>query len=228
MNPVPNPPARRRSVKTVAAIIIGNLIPVAGVLFLGWSAGQILVLYWIETVVVGLLTLPRILTAQGPINERAVFSGTSIPYRVLIAAFFVVHFGAFCAMQGFFAAMLTTMAESGFTGGEVEGPSLVIRALLADWNVRIAAVGVAAVQLFLFWREWVASGLWRRSEPAIEMGRPYGRIFVMQFAVIFGAWAMLSMNLPAGMVLILCAGKTLIELFPPRIGKRPGETNFPE
>ena len=46
-------------------IVIGNLIPVGGVLFLGWDAVQILILYWVENLVIGALTLPRILAARG-------------------------------------------------------------------------------------------------------------------------------------------------------------------
>ena len=202
----------RLTLRTAALIVAGNLIPVLGVLLLGWDAGQILILYWTETVIIGLLTLPRILTAQGPIAERAAFSGTSIAERIAMTIFFCIHFGLFCAGQGFFAAMLSAMAQLPDPGATIEGPDVVIRAILAGTDFRLAVAGVAVVQLFLFWREWIASGLWRTSEPKTEMGRPYGRIFVMQFAVIFGAFIMLALKLPSGMILILCAGKTILDL----------------
>jgi hypothetical protein len=33
----------------------------------------------------------------------------------------------------------------------------------------------------------------KRDDPSLQMFRPYGRVFVQQFVVIFGAWASLGM-----------------------------------
>ncbi len=40
----------------VAALIVANLVPLAGVLLFGWDVMTILVLYWIENGIVGLST----------------------------------------------------------------------------------------------------------------------------------------------------------------------------
>jgi hypothetical protein len=61
--------AYRRTATSRSAIVLiaANAIPIAGVLFFGWSLHTILVLYWLENGIVGLWNLPRILLAQGSV-----------------------------------------------------------------------------------------------------------------------------------------------------------------
>jgi hypothetical protein len=44
---------------TVVFLVAVNLIPLFGVLFLGWGLFAIMVLYWLENGIVGLLNLPK-------------------------------------------------------------------------------------------------------------------------------------------------------------------------
>ncbi len=70
-----------------------NAIPLAGVTFWGWSAFELIFLYWLENVVIGVRTaLMMLLSARfnGPI---ATFATT---------AFFTVHYGIFCLVHGIF------------------------------------------------------------------------------------------------------------------------------
>ncbi len=53
---------------SVVVLVLANLVPVIGVLFLGWDVATILVLYWIENGIVGLLNIPKILLARGALN----------------------------------------------------------------------------------------------------------------------------------------------------------------
>lgn len=62
----------------VASLIARNLVPVAGVLFLGWSAPDLLVLYFVDTVlsISALLLLVAVyLTGIGSLKRRQPFSG---------------------------------------------------------------------------------------------------------------------------------------------------------
>ena len=49
----------------VALLVITNLIPLVGVLWLGWDLMLILALYWAENGVVGVINILKILTAEG-------------------------------------------------------------------------------------------------------------------------------------------------------------------
>jgi hypothetical protein len=62
----------------VASLIARNLVPVAGVLFLGWSAPDLLVLYFVDTVlsIASLLLLVAVyLTGIGPVKRARPFGG---------------------------------------------------------------------------------------------------------------------------------------------------------
>ncbi|MDB4287561.1 DUF6498-containing protein, partial [bacterium] len=44
------------------ALLLANLIPLWGVFFKGWSSQEVLVVYWLENVAVGLVNILKILT----------------------------------------------------------------------------------------------------------------------------------------------------------------------
>ncbi len=56
---------------SVISLIISNLIPIVGVIFWQWNITDIIFLYWIETLVMGVLNIPKIKKAQGlPENDQ--------------------------------------------------------------------------------------------------------------------------------------------------------------
>jgi len=188
---------------TIAVIVIGNLIPVFGVLFLGWDAAQVLILYWAETVIVGLLTLPRIVAAQRlPVGV----SGGRLANALFVAVFFVLHYGVFCVGHLTFALPLAEDFIAAEGGGGVWDRTFGDPAFL--WAVLATAVLHVVGQT----RDWWMQGRWRQASPTLEMFKPYGRIFVLHLTVLIGAWLMLVFKAPAWVVLILCLGKAMLEL----------------
>lgn len=70
----------------IAALVARNLVPVAGVLLLGWSAPDVLVLYFVDTVlaIATLLMLVAVcLTRIGPVKRTRPFRGGSDWVRVI-------------------------------------------------------------------------------------------------------------------------------------------------
>lgn len=185
---------------TLGPILAWNLIPVVGVVVLGWDAGQILMLYWAENLAVGAASLIRILTARGDRNrmDESGFAG-----RLGLGCFFTVHYGIFCMVHGVFAASMVT------SGGPDAG---LWRRSFGDPDFRIAVLAAAALQIIPLARDWWLGGAWRRHAPGEEMFRPYGRIVVLHVSIIFGAAALNLLDAPAGAVLILCLLKTIMEL----------------
>jgi len=59
--------ARATSSTTSVVLLVGfNLVPLAGVLFWGWNISTLLIRYWVENGIVGILNVPKILLAEGP------------------------------------------------------------------------------------------------------------------------------------------------------------------
>lgn len=181
---------------TASTIVIGNLVPVFGVLFLGWNAAQILVLFWIENVIIGILTAPRILA-----------SGKGEPMAWFLTGFFVFHYGFFCGVHLVFVLLLA----GGFMHQQA-GLLDPLASALAQTSFLWGMAAVGLINLVAQLRDWWLPGLWRESDPQTEMSRPYGRIMVLHFTILIGAWAAFSLGAPVWSVLILCLLKAALEL----------------
>lgn len=189
----------RVSLRGLALIVVGNLIPILGVRFLGWDAAQILILYWVENLIVGVFTVPRILTARG-----GAMSGRD---RFGFAAFFTLHYGFFWLIHGVFAWTLAgDLARQDGAGAGVWPRTF------GTGDFRWALLVIAVVHAVMFLREWRLSGLWRTAAPNGEMLRPYGRMVILHVTVLVGAWSLLELGAPTSTVLLLCVGKMLLEL----------------
>ena len=89
---------------TVVFLILVNFIPLFGVLFLGWGLFPIMVLYWLENGIVGLLNLPKIALARAPVGGLPVALGMF--GRGTLMVFFAFHYGLFWAIHGLFVFLL--------------------------------------------------------------------------------------------------------------------------
>lgn len=204
---------------TAAAVVLGNLMPVLGVMFLGWDGAQILILYWFENIIVGVLTVPRIMSARGSsmIDASRATSGRSSG-PVGLGCFFMVHYGIFCIGHGIFAAVLAgKMARAARTSGETGVWEGTLGQSAFWWTV----LAIAVLHLILHVRDWWLAAAWRTASPTMEMFRPYGRIFVLHLTVLGGAWMMAEFNAPASAVLLLCFGKMALELIGLFLSGRP-------
>lgn len=108
----------------VVALLVGvNMIPLFGVLFLGWRLFPIMVLYWLENGIIGLFNLPKI--ARAPLGGLP-YSGPDGPAqsifllgvfgRGFLMVFFVFHYGIFWAVHGLFVFVLFGGFRNPFSG----------------------------------------------------------------------------------------------------------------
>lgn len=177
-------------------LVLANLIPVFGVLFLGWSSAAILLLYWAESVVIGVLNVPKILMCRE--SDKAGFG--TVFGNVFTAIFFSVHYGMFTLMHGVF--VLTVLG-----GAEVIETSAQTEAL------RWAVLSFFVSHIFsLFWN-FLRKEEYRGRAANAQMAAPYGRVFVMHIVIIFGGFLVQMFGDPIYAVLLLIALKTLIDLF---------------
>lgn len=181
------------------ALVIGlNLIPVIGVLFWGWSAFALIVLYWLENVVVGVRTLASM------VANAAVAGGPSWVGAMLIGGFFTLHYGLFCFGHGIFVMALF--------GGSFYGDSIIdlggaVGALFAtQTNLAIGFASIVAWQAVQFFR-FFASGEVRRTNAIELMGAPYPRIIVLHLTIIAGGFVLMLLNQPVGGIVVLALVK---------------------
>jgi hypothetical protein len=80
---------------SILALITANLAPLFGILFFGWDAASIVLLYWIENLIIGAYNILMMILVKVK-SRSAQFK------KLFIIPFFCVHFGGFCAVHGFF------------------------------------------------------------------------------------------------------------------------------
>ena len=199
-------PRRRAS---LILLLLVNLLPLVGVLWLDWDVVGLLVLYWSENLILGFYTILKMLTK----SPRG-----GLP----LSLFFCLHYGGFCAGHGIFilSVLLDVNVEP---PSEHPWPLLlvfpqmfinVVQQVMAhaptDWTVPFVALvishGVSFVSNFLLAgeREQV-----RLSE---LMAAPYSRIFLLHIAIIFGGIATMAMGQPLAMLVILVLLKSGLDI----------------
>ena len=184
----------------VMLVLLLNLLPVAGVVWWGWSALVLLLLYWAENVVIGVITVLKLLV----VAVRGGLGG--ILHGLFTIPFFVVHYGLFCVGHLVFAIMLG--------GGVVEGadPFAAGRMVWAERDNYVwALAGLAVIHLYSFFL-WFRSGEWKTGELNREMGSPYGRIVVLHITILVGAALIAWLGWPPAGIALLGVLKTIYEI----------------
>jgi Family of unknown function (DUF6498) len=207
------------SVIAAALLVITNLIPLGGVLFLGWDLFLILALYWAENGVVGVINVLKILLAEGTgtsstatvkwtVNGRAMQSMT----RLGTAGFFCVHYGIFWIVHGVFVlTFVPALTDLGSSGGLVQGP------FIGFPTVDVPLLGAGVVGLAIshgvsFWTNYIGRREYRTLSPAQVMIQPYGRLVIMHMTIIVGAFVSIFLGTPLGSLLVLVVLKTALDL----------------
>ncbi len=223
---------------SVAALIAANTIPLIGVLLFGWSVFEVVVLYWFENVVLGVINvlkmiccspdpdqinLPELLAKYSGVNngdkltKQQAQAFTASPWakhggKLFFVPFFVVHYGLFCLVHGVFVFVLLGGGGPFNNGANLHGgPEAFLRHDLSTGLV-IAAAALAASHLVSFFVNYLGKGEYRRTILPVLMIQPYARIVVLHIAIILGAFTILVLGSPIFLLVLLVVGKTLLDL----------------
>ncbi len=202
----------------IALLLIANAIPLVGVVFLGWDLFAILVLYWIESGIVGALNIAKMAMAgTGKMPANVTVRGgnmTSLTgMKAFAIPFFVMHYGIFWVVHGVFVLFGLPLMTGAFGGGGFSGslgsPLDAFRSLPL---VALGAVGLTASHLVSFLVNYIGRREYERTNPISQMLAPYARVFVLHFTIVLGAVVVGLLGSPIALLLILVAVKTLIDL----------------
>lgn len=200
----------RRLTKADILVIAANLIPVLGVAFWGWSAVEAFTVYAMETLIVGIITVLKLLVATFARNAHSRRNGESsvVPGGIFITLFFIVHFGIF--------AMVQTSIFSGVAdiGPRNAGPLYFFLNWYKFLNEHTSYALAAFVVSYIGsnFVPFMVSGDYKTAPVMQIMIQPYGRIFVQQFTVILGSM-MLLFKFGIGFMVVFVAAKLYIDLF---------------
>jgi hypothetical protein len=210
-------------------LIAVNLSMIAGVVYLGWSVLDIVFLYWVENLVVGLINVFRMvvsspelgaipdaseklkaLKTQGYPEATAMIRKAGTAVKLFMIPFFIIHYGGFCYGHGVF--VLAMFGDGGMMGASGEsGHSPGFFDLLTP-EIQFAILVLAASHFYSFIKNFLHGGEYKRTHAAMLMMRPYGRIVALHITILFGAFLTMVLDSPMGLLVILVVMKTIADL----------------
>ena len=207
-------------------LIAVNLGLITGVVIWNWQIFDIVFLYWVENLVIGVVNVLKMAVANpaagplgGGINRLQAalennkkkpstpgkHTGTAIKYFLI--PFFIIHYGMFCYGHGVF--IFSIFGDQNFNNGG--GDAAENLQLLT--NSMLFAIGLlTASHLFSFFRNFLAAGEYQRIGVEGLMTRPYGRIVALHITIILGAFLTMALGNPLGLLIVLMILKTSVDL----------------
>lgn len=183
---------------SAAFLVAANLIPLLGALLWGWSVFDIVVLYWVENVIVGLINAVRMMLISNKGDGGAAFLEKGFS-----AGFFLVHYGIFTVVHGVF---VFSLLGGGFPGnGQKADPGVLFDKL--GWAV-LALIGSHLLSFFV---NFLGRKEYQKRTLKEQMFAPYPRMIALHIAIIFGAFAIQALGQPIVLLAILVIGKTIVD-----------------
>lgn len=158
---------------TLYLLCLANLIPLGGVVILGWDIADIMILFWMESAIVGFFNILKMFRIAGPI---AIFS----------SIFFLGHFGAFMSVHLMFVFALFIENEGG--SASLAEVAQIFQAL---WP---AILGLFISHAFSFWINFLGNKEYEKLTIGQQMQKPYTRIVLMHMTLILGGFLVLALD----------------------------------
>lgn len=186
----------------LVALCAANVVPLVGVLFFGWSAFSIAVLYWAETAVIGVFTVLKLLVSTDPKG----------PPRLFLAPFFCVHFGMFMFVHGVFLVFMLGVGALETHSGPTEAVEHLTMSLTESTGMLLALSGFFMSHGVSFVTNFLGAGEFRTLPRQRIMFAPYPRVIVMHVSILLGGMLVTILGAPAVLVALLVVVKTVIDL----------------
>jgi hypothetical protein len=129
--------------------------------------------------------------------------------KLFLVPFFIFHYGLFCSVHGIFVFLLFGRKDFGF------GPLAIYPSfaqMFSEERLWWCVIALAASHLWSFLVNFIGRGEYRRVVVPQLMVQPYARIVILHVAILLGGFVTMALGSNAVVLLILIAGKTLLDL----------------
>jgi len=204
----------------VITLVAANLLPLWGVCFLNWDAFYIILLYWSENLAIGFYNILKMAIAKVKHPAEHIF-------KLFLIPFFVVHYGGFMAVHGFFILAFAKIAE----GPSVASPSIggkswpcffvfvqllinVIRQMLLTIppQMKLAIFALFISHGVSFVHNYLLKGEYATAKPKELMNKPYSRVVVLHIAIIAGGFFAMTIGSPVPLLFVIVIGKIILDI----------------
>ena len=192
IDPLKNPGVWRTP--SVLVLLLANLVPLAGVVFFGWSVLPVMFLFWLENVVVGIFNVLKLICVGG--------RGAQHVIKFFLVPFFCFHYGIFTLVHGVFVFALFGAGQ--FTSQNVFPDFQQLRDFVANQHLGWAMLALVLSHGFSFVWNFILRGEYLATNVVVLMAQPYGRVVVLHVAIIGGGFLIIAMGSPtAGLTLLV-------------------------
>ncbi|MEL7187106.1 MAG: DUF6498-containing protein [Pseudomonadota bacterium] len=175
---------------SIILLVVANLVPVFGVLFLDWDVFYVMLLFWCENVVIGIFGILRLFVSTG---------------NLFVAAFFTVHYGGFMMGHLMVLFALFSNAFEGQASNATDPEHFLAAFLNPPTLIAIAALFVSHGWSYI--ANFLGSDERNLLTGARAMTQPYRRMIITHIALLAGGFFVTTMGQPLPGLLLLIAMK---------------------
>lgn len=173
-------------------LVLANLIPLLGVLLAGWDIGDIMLLFWAESAIIGVFNLLKMW----------VIGRWSI---LFLGPFFTAHFGGFMVGHLLFIYAF-------FLSG-IDGMDPTVSQVFADFlGLWPALLGLTISHAISFQMNFLARREYENRTVNQQMSAPYKRIIIMHVTIIFGGFLTMVFETPLLALVLLIVLKIMVDV----------------
>ncbi|MEK6875488.1 MAG: DUF6498-containing protein [Nanoarchaeota archaeon] len=192
---------------SITVLIIANSIPLMGVLFFNWNIFMILILYWIESAIIGFYNILKMIKTNKSINENSKANAylnfnptTNLTHYFKI--FFIIHFGGFMFGHLIFIFAISSLFQD----------KLALNISDIIFSVSIGIISLFISHGFSYYNNFLKNREYDKISINQLFTQPYSRIVVMHFTIIFGAFLIGFFKAPSAIIMFLVILKTTIDV----------------
>lgn len=186
-----------------AVLILVNLIPIAGIVFLGWKVFDLFFLYWFESAMLGFFGIMKMIV--GGIHQ----SGNSKYGLFFTVPFFLIHYSGFMLGHLIFIVIIFN-GQGPYLSLSYSEVGIILKQTFTTTSVALGSMFVSHtfsfINNFLKNKEYLASPLNKR------MPMPYGRIIVMHVSIFLAFFATMFIKIPTLAPLLIIGAKIVTDL----------------
>ncbi len=188
---------------TVIILILSNLLPIYGVLFLGWEVFPIMLLFWTENVIIGVFNILKMLMLSPADPAMWLIKLFQVP-------FFVLMFVSFAVVHGIFIYTLFGGVAIEETA-DFEINSTVLRQTIGGYNLWWGFVSLLLGHGASFVMNYILKGEYKEADLKALMWQPFKRVIVLHLTLAVGGILLLTQGSPTGGLIILILLKIAVD-----------------
>jgi hypothetical protein len=169
---------------------LANLVPLGGVFLFNWQVADIMLLFWLESAIIGFFNILKMFRICGPV-------------AIFYSIFFTGHFGAFMSVHLMFIFALF-IEDEGTSASLIEVASVFV----SLWP---AILALFISHAFSYSRNFLGRQEYLKLTIKDQMQKPYNRIVLMHVTIIFGGFLILALNATVPVLVLLILMKTIVD-----------------